>query len=249
METGKRHVRYILLFALIIMAGTVLAFLLGKITKERHIRQTFGPCEWEISDSRLTLRPADGVEEGHAHLTLIDRSDMSWKKHADMIHSVYVEPGVDVDECSGMFADLPNCTEMDLENLDVSRCYEMDYMFSGCVSLKTVKAKTWDTGNVRTMRGMFENCRNLTEIEMDGWDVGNVTDFGNMFLNCEKFGKYGKPDISGWDVSSAEDMRGMFANCAELSESTLDAESWNLEAVPYRDGMLLNCDRLKPEKN
>jgi surface protein len=58
---------------------------------------------------------------------------------------------------------------LELSTLDTSNVTNMEYMFSGCMSLTSIPAL--NTTNVTNMRSMFDGCYNLTSIKCYGMKV------------------------------------------------------------------------------
>lgn len=70
--------------------------------------------------------------------------------------------------------------------LDTSAVTDMDYMFEGCKSLKSIDLSQFDTSNVTGMREMFEDCASLESIDVSSFDTANVNRMNNMFAGCKK---------------------------------------------------------------
>lgn len=85
----------------------------------------------------------------------------------------------------------------------------MSSMFNGCVKLSTVPLL--NTSNVTNMFGMFCQCASLTEIPI--LDTGKVTNMTVMFSNCSSLRQ-----IPLLDTKSCTSMSGMFSNCSSITE-------------------------------
>ncbi len=70
--------------------------------------------------------------------------------------------------------------------LDTSAVTDMDYMFEGCVSLKSIDLRKFDTSNVEHMREMFEDCASLETLDVSGFNTSKVKDMYLMFAGCKK---------------------------------------------------------------
>ena len=130
---------------------------------------------------------------------------------------------------------------IDLNDLDVSKVYDMSYLFKdtgdGWSKFFNYDISEWDVSNVITMMSMFEDCKQFN-CDLSGWDVSNVKDMKYMFHNCVVF----NCDLSGWDVSNVKDMNCTFANCQEFSS---DLSDWDIRKVNDFENMFLKCFLLK----
>ena len=64
----------------------------------------------------------------------------------------------------------------------------MGYMFGVCSSLTSLNLSNFDTSKVTNMNMMFSGCRSIkTIICPNGLDCSNVTDMSEMFHYCTNF--------------------------------------------------------------
>ncbi len=224
-----------------------------------------GDCVWYIdTDGTLYIEPADG-DFGELDSSS-DATSWGWYDYRDEISRVVVLPGVSANGSAAyMFADMVNCTEMDLSGLETSNSTDMMSMFSGCSSLQEHDLSGFDTSDVGSMRWMFDDCKSLTsldlsnfvtynvtnmgamfgrcsnliEINVSGWDTSGVTDMGSMFMECESLISL---NLSGFDTSSVTDMYGMFSGCRSLT--TLDLSGFVTSGVESMYEMFCYCESL-----
>ena len=61
----------------------------------------------------------------------------------------------------------------------------MNFMFSGCSSLKELNLNNFNTDNVTYMYRIFERCSSLKELNLDNLNTHHViTDKYDMFSGC-----------------------------------------------------------------
>ena len=69
--------------------------------------------------------------------------------------------------------------DADLNNIDVSKVKEMDWLFDG-LGVRDIKIDQWDVSNVTTMKYMFVNNKNFNA-DVSSWDVSNVETWWECF--------------------------------------------------------------------
>ena len=106
-------------------------------------------------------------------------------------------------------------SSLDLGSWDVSNVENMNRMFYGCNTLKTLNIQGWDTGNLKTAVSMFEyNSRNnynaLTSIiGIETLDTHSLENISKMFKLC----RHVNVDISPWNTSSLTNISEAFYDC------------------------------------
>ena len=129
----------------------------------------------------------------------------------------------------------------------------MNRMFGGCSSLRSLNTSHFDTSKVENMQEMFGYCYELNKIDLSSFDTSNVTDMEAMFVHCFNIVSL---DLSHFDTSKVIDMKGMFYGC---SLERLDLSNFVIsENLPYEipgqgvktvtcetNGMLSYCTSLK----
>ena len=216
-STRERHWHYLyttLITAIICMVAVIS---MPSIASAAIASGTSGTCTWEIDDAgTLTIRPTNGTNGTLNNYTGVSPE---WYSNRSSIKKVYVAPGVKANTGTfNLFAELSNCTEMDVHNLDVSGTSNMGNMFKNCTALPSLDVSNWDTGNVTDMSYMFNKCKVLTSLNVGNWDTGNVTKMGSMFSVCNALTSL---DVSNWDAGNVTNMDGMFYNCNALAEIIL----------------------------
>ena len=127
-----------------------------------------------------------------------------------------------------------------ISNLDTSMVTDMQFMFRGCTSLKSIDVSGFDTRNVTNMRWMFANCTSLTSLDVSGLETDSVTDMEVMFghnpnLKNITFGNF--------DASKVTNFYAMFFEDKALT--TLDLSSFNTSSASNMTLMFWYCENLK----
>lgn len=123
------------------------------------------------------------------------------------------------------------CINLQNIKIDTSHITNMDNMFSGCISLKTIPLI--DTSNVTSFNGMFEMCAQLAFIP--AIDTSSGVEFSDMFYGCASL-QY----VPLLDLSSATTVSGMFNSCVSL----LGVPLFDLSSVTNTSGMFYGCRNL-----
>ena len=141
-------------------------------------------------------------------------------------------------------------------NPNTSNVTNMEELFSGCRSLKSIPAMNTqnvtnmqlmffqceklssvpalDTSNVTEMTGMFNSCKSLSSVP--ALNTSNVTNMGLMFAGCESL-----TTVPLLNTSNVTEMGGMFSGCHSLVEiPTLDTSKGKFLAA-----MFAGCSSLK----
>ena len=129
-----------------------------------------------------------------------------------------------------------------LENLDVSECEDLSFMFFGCVNVKNFDClKNWDISKCKNLRGIFGYCSFSNVNFLSFWKFYNAINLRSMFYYC-----YELNDIKGckeWNVEKVEDFRFMFSNCKSLTDVN-DLQNWNMQNAKYIGNMFSYCVNL-----
>ena len=231
-------------------------------------RGEFGGVTWVIdAEGTLTLSPTDGVT-GQLD-SVYSASDTPWYDYRNTVKKIYAEQGVIAGQtASGLFCGLSNVTEIELNNLDVSKTRRFDNMFGGCRSLTTLDGiSEWDLSQSSMLDSMFQRCTSLTSLEglrkwnvyygpsmelmfyqctsltslegLEEWETHWVLYMDSMFSGCTSL--VSLEALSDWDVGDVIDMQFMFSNCSSLP-SLEGLEKWSVKAITR--WMFSNCTNL-----
>ena len=126
--------------------------------------------------------------------------------------------------CQSMFKNCKDITEI---NFNVTGyCYNIEYIFSGCSSLKKINFIKINTSKAKNMERMFNGCKNLESLDLHNLDTTYVTNMEEMFKECNsikeiKFNEnsnykleYGK--FIPFDTYNVENMKHIFYGCNSL---------------------------------
>lgn len=117
-------------------------------------------------------------------------------------------------------------------NPNTSNVTNMDSLFYGCRSLKSIPAM--NTQNVTNMFSMFRECEKLSSVPI--LDTSNVINMGSMFYVCKSL-----TTVPLLNTSNVTNMSEMFGNCYSLVEiPTLDTSK-----ATFMSGMFERCSSLK----
>jgi len=202
-----------------------------------------GTCSWVIDkDGVFTIRPTNGVSGVIAEHDLINYPP--WYYYGENVEKVIVEPGVKCNNKSLLtFANMKNCTEMDIHNLDTSNATNMAGMFSGCASIKQIDLSNFNTSKVTHMGEMFFECSSLESLDLSTFDVRKVKQIEQMFQGCSKLTNL---NLSNFETNSAISFYNLFKDCSMLSNLDISGLIINDNASIYN--MFLNCNNLKKIK-
>lgn len=184
-----------------------------------------GTANWDIdSDGRLT------VHAGH-----LAYGQGNWVPYANLITSVYVEPGVTPyssamtgDTNNGVFSNLINVETIDVTNFDVSRNNAFSNMFSGDSKLTNIVGlDTWNTSSSRYMTSMFDGCSSLVTLDVSSFDTSNVISMDKMFQNVS--GKI--IGLDGFNVSKVEKFDSLFEGVDFNKTNSDDIKDWDVSNV------------------
>ena len=116
-------------------------------------------------------------------------------------------------------------------NPNTSNVTNMEELFSGCRSLKSIPAM--NTQNVTNMQLMFFQCEKLSSVP--ALDTSNVTEMSSMFNNCKSLSS-----VPALNTSNVTNMDLMFVGCESLTTVPL----LNTSNVTEMGGMFSGCHSL-----
>lgn len=139
---------------------------------------------------------------------------------------------------------------IDFTNLDTSGVENMEGLFKGCSSLKTLNLNIFDTSKVTDMAYMFEGCSKLSGLDLSSFDTSKVTDMSAMFYCCYALTEL---DLSSFDTSNVvQTYAGKDGNYEYTEDSNETDWSYNdewaynytINGTSYK-GMFAQCRKLK----
>ena len=184
----------------------------------------------------------------------------------DFLNNSYISEAYDyvIDDKTGKFVPL-NSKELkrlvrskktDLSKIDVSRVYDMSWVFDKSKRTDFSGLETWDVSHVKDMRGMFANCKYFTGKEIENWNISSLKWIDGIFAHCENFTanlsrwnvsklthlgwifeyceRFTGKGLETWNVSNVNDMYDLFFGCKKLNGKYI--EKWNLKSLDYNSG-------------
>jgi len=156
------------------------------------------------------------------------------------IYDINIEFTNIIEDCSYMFSNCENITDIDLSSFNSKNVKNAEYMFYGCTKLKKINFINFETRYISKMNNMFQNCLNLKEIDLSKFDTRNVEDMGYMFSNCINLKSI---DLKSFNTKNVINMCYMFDNC--YNAESINLSSFNTEKVEDMEFMFRECIKFK----
>ena len=180
----------------------------------------------------------DGIEPQAEIVTNGTCGTCSWTIDSDGLLEIFPTDGV-----SGTLAGRPWKSSSEIVSVfvaeGVSAGANLDYMFSGCRSLKTADLSNLNTAKTTSMDCMFNDCSSLVDINLSNMDTYGVTSMECMFYGCSSLTSI---DLSNLDTSWLKDIDGIFEGCTSLVSVNLSGLDFS--TVTYMNNMFENCSSL-----
>ena len=181
----------------------------------------------------------------------ISRPDNATEKHKEFFNSFIpkiegnyiIELNIPdyISDCSYMFYNCPNLTDVDLSNFELSPVTKMNDMFNYCTNLTKVTFSREETKRLDNMAYMFNYCKNLKSIDFKNIDTENVTNMSGMFQNCEKLEEL---DLTNFCTPNVSSLNCMFNDCFNL-KSIKFSHKFNNDKVLFMNYMFFGCENLE----
>ena len=151
-----------------------------------------------------------------------------------------IDTGIKPINISGWFSCFPDLTSViGMQNLDLSRCVEMVYVFFNDQKLETIDLSNMTCPEVTSIGGLFERCYGLYEADMSNLYIPKATDLWFVFYGT----KIPSIDLSTWTVGRVRITKSLFANNEKLTEIKLPT-SFSFPTVHNAISMFYNCPSL-----
>ena len=184
------------------------------------------------------------LNENNVILYINDKKQKNYQKYFkpenEGIHSIKLLFNVRIRDCSYMFYNSTNITEIDLSLFDTKYTNNMKMMFENCENLISINFDSFNTEKVSDMNSMFKSCKNLNSLDLSYFHTEKVTNMGNMFNSCAKLEKI---NISSFNTKNVSDMSSMFESCNNLNEIILS--SFDTQNVTNMGNMFNFCVKLE----
>ena len=130
-------------------------------------------------------------------------------------YTIKLKLKIRIKDCSYMFCNCVNITNIDFSNFDTRNINNMYRMFYNCENLTELDFSSFNTSKVTNMYSLFEKCYNLTSANLTSFDTENVTNISRMFFGCKNLKKV---DLSSFDDDNFDEFKELFEDCNSLSE-------------------------------
>lgn len=137
-----------------------------------------------------------------------------WYENKNNVKSIIFKDMIKPISVQYWFQNLSNCTNIDITNLNTSKCTSFGHMFFSCSSIRTIDVSKFDTRNIKGCQAMFTDCKSLISINgLSNWNTSNVTSFNNMFQGCVSLETI---DLTSFDTSKGIDFFMMLYGCTSI---------------------------------
>ena len=176
-------------------------------------------------------------------LTALDLSSFNTSHVMKMCNSLEDNNGA----YPGLFAGCQSLVDINFSgDFDTSNVENMNYMFYGCGSLKSLDLSSFNTSQATSMVEMFAGCKSLNTLDVSNFDTSRVTDMSEMFCGMEALEQL---DLSGFNWSNVEHVTrpigaqaGLFGGC--LSLRSLNLPHFNTSKVSDMTCLFSGCESL-----
>ena len=167
--------------------------------------------------------------------------------------------------CSYMFSDLSDITNINLTGFNIAKVIDMSCMFCNNKDLQNIEFGEYSTPSLKSMEKMFYNCPSLEFINLTFFDMTNVINMNLMFaenikleyiifnenktLSLEKMDKifYNCESLTSLNLSNfftkkVTNMESLFYKCIKLSK--IDSIIFDISSVTDMSNMFAYCKSL-----
>ena len=201
------------------------------------------------SDNKEVSFLSDEFNEGQSNLRNLEENQILFidgKKYpfsksmklAKGKHKIILLFNETITSCQNMFK---NCKDIERIYFNVTNeCNNLDHMFSGCSSLKTINLEELNTSLANSMESLFNGCSDLQNINLGNFRTNSVINMKEMFNGCKSLKSI---DLHSFDTSSVTNMERMFSDCNSLEEINLN--NFNTSSVNNMNEMFNECTKAK----
>lgn len=196
--------------------------------------------QWQYYDATKELKIVKAAEPGEI-TTAFTESNRPWQNYISSVEKVTIDSDIKVTNMSYWFKDFVKLKSIDFAI--PATATTIDYMFSGCTSLKIPEGFTIPEG-VTNAKYLFANCSSITTIPSSFTTPTTAKSLEYMFTNTS-IKKIPDTFILKAPQKNMLELVGMFAGSAleEVSDSfTIPGNIRNSSAIAY---MFKDCTKLK----
>ena len=190
-------------------------------------------------------------------LSIDSRVDSGWDSYREQIKKVTFDISFNaeyeqVTSTALWFYGFSNLeTVENLNYLITLNVEDMNHMFAGCRSLKSLNVDNLVWNRAKDLSYLFYNCESLTSLDLRTWCVKDLsgryemTNLSHMFDGCRSLTSL---DLSLLDTWKVTDMSFMFANCESLTNLRFIQNNqlfFDTNEVTDMSYMFANCKKLK----
>ena len=207
------------------------------------IRQGYDTYEIDIS-KEISLKKDAEVEIHFANpiKTFEHFFDSTYDKNMEFVEFIdftYFDSS-EVENMNHMFAGCKSLKSVNLSGLNTSSVTDISEIFSNNTSLEEIDLSSFDTSEVTLMINCFYGCKSLKSLNLSSFNTSKVKQMDRMFQECVSLTSI---DLSSFDTSQVTDMNYMFGTCLSLISLDLsNFETHNLKISKY---MFNECKSLK----
>lgn len=138
-----------------------------------------------VINFRQSLEPRSNYVRNDDPSRLTDGSIQVWAEGDTIYWWSAIGKLIFYEECTPHFSSKRFLRNIDLTNLDVSLCYNLNYLFDGCESLETIDLSGLALQNRHSLDNCFYNCKSLKSIKFPtDYDI-MLNSFSRVFYGCE----------------------------------------------------------------
>ena len=197
-----------------------------------------------ITDMSYMFQYCDINAVNLSNLNLLSVKKMDYMFEDSFIESIYLNNlnTKKLEDITYLFSGSKSLEYVYINNFDTSKVTEINInnIFKGCYSLKSVFLSNLNFSNVKKMNNLFSDSPLLESLTLYNLSTKNLQDINHMLYNYSKLLYL---NITYFDTSSVSDMSYAFAGCNSLI--SLNLSSFNTQSVTNMSHMFYNCTNLK----
>lgn len=173
----------------------------SKIENESNeISKASAVVEGDFGTSHWYINELGELHIGEGEFVNTTDNKSPWNEWANEIISIHFDGKVVAASIiSSLFRGMPNLVTIEnIQYLDTSNTTDMENVFLGDSSLKSLDLSSWNTSKVTTIYGIFRNASSLEAINVSNWDTSNFNQLAYAFCNLPNLKHL---DLSQWRVT------------------------------------------------
>ena len=157
----------------------------------------------------------------------------SFTEEENIVELIWKE---NINNCSCMFYECSDITEINFFYFNSSEVKRIDRMFTLCSSLASINLSTFDTSQVTYMVNMFHGCQSLLSLNLSNFDTSQISRFSSLFNGCSSLKSL---DLSNFNTSKIRSLYYTFYGCSVLQ--TLKLPNFINSKVEHMEYTFYNC--------